>query len=676
MSKFATIEEIQHAHNVLLKDKPFFEQDKVEIIECDETKDIKACPGSGKTTTLLAKLIILANRMPLENNQGICVLTHTNVAIDEIKSKLGNKADILFKYPNHFGTIQSFVDKFLAIPHFIQHFSKRPQRISDDVYQKCLERSYRNKIIHLRNTNEPLKKRISYYFLSNEGLLMNLHLTIVNNEFEVINTQSNSILDIKKPKSTSKNDWTHDEKKEIKNTVIDIIKNVYGYYSVLGFHDAYTFSKSAYLTYPKIKQTISSRFKYVFVDEMQDTDEKQLELITNVFDSSKTIIQQFGDHHQSIYNKVSDTEIWSPNSPLEIKGSKRFGENIAKILRTVCIENNSSLKANENIQSLQPIMIVFDDPKDVLPKYTELLLSRHVDGKSIWELAKTIRSRDPQNRQNIKAIGWVGKVENEFNIKSYFTDFNSQLKKDKVNYDSLKSFLCKQEKNTLKIYSDKIIEALLHLLSIANLRIDNRTYTKTSLEVDFARRSPEKYILFREQTAIWTKEIHSSESYNNETIIQIKNYLKSEFCPLFGIDPSNTYVVNFIDNETSTVATQAELENQNIFKKDDVEVEVATIHSVKGETHIATLYMETSYYGEHEGARIIDQIIGKTYTPPKRVKDTHRKESLKMAYVGMSRPIYLLCFAIHADRFNAKESELRKCGLWEIVYTKEDKNQV
>ena len=669
MSKFATIEEIQHAHKVLLKDKPFFEQDKVEIIECDETKDVKACPGSGKTTTLLAKLIILANRMPLENNQGICVLTHTNVAIDEIKSKLGNKADILFKYPNHFGTIQSFVDKFLAIPHYIQKFHKRPQRISDDIYQKCIERSYWSKLSSLKNTNEPLKKRISYFFLSNEGLLNNLHLTIVDSNFDVINIKTNSILEIKKPKFKSKNDWTSDEKREIKNVIIEIIKNVYGYYSVLGFHDAYTFAKAAYLTYPKIKQIISSRFKYVFVDEMQDTDEKQLDLITNVFDSSKTIIQQFGDHHQSIYNRVSDTEIWSPNSPLEINGSKRFGESIAKILRTVCIENNSSLKANEDIQSLQPIMIVFDDAKGVLPKYTELLLSREVDGKSIWEIAKTMRSKDLQCRQNIKAIGWVGKEGNEFNIKSYFTDFNSQLKKDKVNYDSLKSFLCKQEKNTLKIYSDKIIEALLHLLSTANIKINNRSYTKTSLESDFAQRAPDKYILFRKQTAIWAKDIHSSESYNIKTINHIRNYLKSEFCPLFGIDPSNTYVANFIDNESATVATQTELENQNIYKEDDVEIEVATIHSVKGETHIATLYMETSYQGEHEGNRIIDQIVGNPYIPPRRAKDTYRKETLKMAYVGMSRPIYLLCFAIHKDRFEAKEKEIRECGLWEVVYT-------
>ena len=40
------------------------EEDKVKVIESNESRDIKACPGSGKTTVLLAKLSILSNRMP------------------------------------------------------------------------------------------------------------------------------------------------------------------------------------------------------------------------------------------------------------------------------------------------------------------------------------------------------------------------------------------------------------------------------------------------------------------------------------------------------------------------------------------------------------------------------------------------------------------------------------
>ena len=56
---FATDEEIKIAHDILLKDKKPFDSNKVNIIKEDSSCYIQACPGSGKTTTLLAKLIII-----------------------------------------------------------------------------------------------------------------------------------------------------------------------------------------------------------------------------------------------------------------------------------------------------------------------------------------------------------------------------------------------------------------------------------------------------------------------------------------------------------------------------------------------------------------------------------------------------------------------------------------
>lgn len=52
-----------------------------------ETCDFEACPGSGKTTLLVAKLAILASRWPYPQ-RGICVLSHTNAARDEIDHRL------------------------------------------------------------------------------------------------------------------------------------------------------------------------------------------------------------------------------------------------------------------------------------------------------------------------------------------------------------------------------------------------------------------------------------------------------------------------------------------------------------------------------------------------------------------------------------------------------------
>jgi superfamily I DNA/RNA helicase len=136
--KPVTSDEIKKAEKILLPEGETFGgegSERVKVIkELDKSCDVVACPGSGKTTVLLAKLLILANRMPFEDDRGICVLTHTNVAIDEIKRKAGIAGDKLFNYPNFFGTFQKFVDKFLAIPYNSSEYGNRLNKIGREHY--------------------------------------------------------------------------------------------------------------------------------------------------------------------------------------------------------------------------------------------------------------------------------------------------------------------------------------------------------------------------------------------------------------------------------------------------------------------------------------------------------------------------------------------------------------
>ena len=70
---FATDEEIKYAQDILLGKENHFSAEKIAVIKSNDSKDVVACPGSGKTTTLLAKLAILATRMPIEEGKGVCV---------------------------------------------------------------------------------------------------------------------------------------------------------------------------------------------------------------------------------------------------------------------------------------------------------------------------------------------------------------------------------------------------------------------------------------------------------------------------------------------------------------------------------------------------------------------------------------------------------------------------
>ncbi len=114
--------DITYAERILLGENQHFDAERITFIKNLETIDLQAVPGSGKTTALLAKLLILEKYMPLDNNTGVLVISHTNAAVDEIQDRIGKYCPKLFSYPNYVGTIQSFVDSFLAIPHYVNIF--------------------------------------------------------------------------------------------------------------------------------------------------------------------------------------------------------------------------------------------------------------------------------------------------------------------------------------------------------------------------------------------------------------------------------------------------------------------------------------------------------------------------------------------------------------------------
>lgn len=130
--------DIEAAEKLLLPAGAHFPDDAREVIRFWSSTDVMACPGSGKTTVLLAKLKLLADRMPLENNAGICVLSHTNVAVDEIRKRLSGCADKLIGYPNFIGTIQTFIDRFITLPYLRKSAGRNVQVVDDITYAKHL----------------------------------------------------------------------------------------------------------------------------------------------------------------------------------------------------------------------------------------------------------------------------------------------------------------------------------------------------------------------------------------------------------------------------------------------------------------------------------------------------------------------------------------------------------
>lgn len=711
---FATDEEIKMAHEVLLKGKGPFDETRVKIIKNDSSCYVQASPGSGKTTALLAKLVILANKLPLADGKGVCVLTHTNVAIDEIKAKVGPKAEVLFNYPNFFGTIQTFLHKYVAAAALHYFYGSKIQYVDNDIAMAVLLKKYgklewKNKlkgfIYHQIQSREHIATdeeinawggvdaMIAAKDIKKKGPRSKKYLfQLKGYDFANIATDIQKTIRLKNKSIVDK-----EERELILSTKIDWFNNkviinqhVIGFVSesgnefvkikeemfkegILSFEDAYDLAfryiREKGLDFSNFSD---KRFKYLFIDEVQDCDKQQVELIKHLFSDNKVVVQRFGDYCQAIYegdgSDGSDITELRDENVLYIHNSNRFGEKIARPLRSLCMEDNLLLVGNEDVYSVKPVIITYEDPLTVLSKYAELLRTitiPELDNISVLNLANKEKSEDPLHRVNIKACGWVGKKganEQKRYIESYYPSFEKKNVKTRMEAESFDEFLYNNPQGTVKDCASSIIQGVIEFLNLCNVNNDAKRYTRTSL-FDYLASTDAKE-LFLSNVMSWAMLVATRNNAEDKQHLKedIYQYLSSTLLPLFDKNEVSVAANTFFNAVAEGNQGGQNLEHGNIYKEDDVEIEVATVHAVKGETHAATLYLETFFNKYYESERLKEQFKGIAYMGT----DDDTLKSLRVVYVGMSRPRYLLCVAIQKDRFHTIDcQELRE--IWDVV---------
>lgn len=86
---------------------------------------VHACPGAGKTRTIMARLAKIAEELP--PRRGMAILSFTNSAVDEFQERCRRAAlDSLLKHPSFMGTLDSFVRHFLVLPACSTTCTTRP----------------------------------------------------------------------------------------------------------------------------------------------------------------------------------------------------------------------------------------------------------------------------------------------------------------------------------------------------------------------------------------------------------------------------------------------------------------------------------------------------------------------------------------------------------------------
>lgn len=628
--------EIQAVENLLLPDNCHFANDALQVIRHWDSVDVSACPGSGKTTVLLAKLKLLADRMPLENGAGICVLSHTNIAINEIKSKLVGYADKLMSYPNYVGTIQSFIDQFVTMPYLRQTFGRSVHLLDN--------RTYAQHMLQKLNTNRRLYPALAFMVQSN----YNQHKIIYANQAELIaalhlrndgalyiNNQRRPLAGADKPST-----------QQFKALIDDLLRNE----GIIRYRDAFQYADLAIEEYTKhYTELFSWRFQYVYIDEYQDCSEIQRKILNKLFDPTICVVTCVGDPDQAIYNSDKEQTIdWCPNEGfLSIASTCRFNQKIANALFPLRKDKLAIQSALGEI-GFNPILIIYDKNtiSRVLSEFVSILEKYGLhDNNGIYKVIGAVRSKD---LMGIK-------------ISSYWDGFDGTKQPGEYKYWRLVDEICIQLQQG-KLYKAeslicKLICRLYRYAGINNTKT-GKEYTPSSLRMTLKERYHDLYAEHILGLAQLTD--YSRASIDQSIHTMVDSLLIATLSPgqsIFDLAPTH-----FMEEIREA---QIGKSDKNVFI-DPVRgrrIQFDTVHGVKGETHDATLYLETEKNRGSDIGRVL------CYYGIGQPRDISIYDySRKIVYVGMSRPRKLLCVAIQESTYEKGKDAFQT---WEKIDLRE-----
>lgn len=568
--------------NLLPANCKFSEEQKAVIYE-NNSMDVVAGPGTGKTTVLTARIKMLFEEVK-ESRKGICVLTHTNVAVDEIKLGLRKLGIDEIKSPHFIGTIQEFFNTFFAKKAFHLLLEDKKMRVfDDDIFREKFHREF--------DSRKP-----SYY----------------KENWNLPNPENREI------------EWNFDDLKKVASVVGDYkvqYKNAYNK-SIISLFNRGIITNKCCLELAKwyidkhreiFRAVIPKRFSYLLLDEAQDTSVLQFNLISALFDDEKVTIQKFGDPYQAIYNIWGgDTDLaWEIDDSKErrISQTSRFGEPIVNIVKNVCIKTYQDLTSNSKHESFPPYFIIYDNGDDLISKYSSLIEELESTNESFklsrkLKVIASIRHKDLED-----TFGNKYKRENmkKLTRNSYLDLFlGVLLKKLSKKFDEDFEDNLKKIQNRMQIF--EIIKALIE---------DENEKLKNGL-----------------RTLL-------DELITNEKFSEDKDGLCTEI----------------IESLKNTFSLELESQSSELEKYEYSNIRLCTVHSMKGETHKATLLMlDTTFTPDYRNdslsyhiVELLKNCFNEEYVElpeEKNEKEIESEKARKLAYVALSRPTHLACIGI------------------------------
>jgi DNA helicase II / ATP-dependent DNA helicase PcrA len=264
-----------------------------------------------------------------------------------------------------------------------------------------------------------------------------------------------------------------------------------------------------------------------------------------------------------------------------------------------------------------------------------------------------------------KAIGAVKKEDlSGLKIGSYWTGFDGSIKKKSVySYwdlvDDIVQYLLDGKLYKAEQSVRRLLCRVFHHIQLRD-STSGKEYTLVTIKNVLDERYREQYRQWiDEMSRIQTIDRHSVDRVARQKINELLRISNPSLTDIF------TRLPDFFLEETVSVGF-SDISEENVLIEPirGRRIVFDTIHGVKGETHDATLYLETDRQNASDLSRILPY-FGVGRCGSSKLYDYSRK----LAYVGMSRPRKLLCVAMQAATYEKSKGVFDTD--WEVVDLRE-----
>ena len=203
----------------------------------------------------------------------------------------------------------------------------------------------------------------------------------------------------------------------------------------LHYDDCYFLAESYLKRNPSVIPILRNRFRYVFVDEAQDSHKHQLDLLNRLFGGAPCdCLQLIGDPNQSIFNNHSKhtTLQWSGKNPRYINKSIRLTQLIASVVNNLVLDKGHDDGTGEDHFCVEGLRIIPEAIPPQLILFDNRSMSRLKDKFKELIQSYNLVEEDRIRNNGFHIIGWAAKKNDDPNKLHLEDIFPEYRKKDHI----------------------------------------------------------------------------------------------------------------------------------------------------------------------------------------------------------------------------------------------------